>query len=300
MNKASPDDDVQRNVTLTNKGTILINDLNAALSRAPVVIGGNINNSGTVVINNCSSCAGQTLEVTGDWIGNGGTVSLGTVLGGDNSLTDQLIIGGNATGQTYVSVMNEGGSGAQTLEGIKIIETGSSTAGAFAQSGRIVAGSYDYTLGQGTGLNSTNWYLTSKQNNGTNTFRPEMGSYSANLAAASTLFNTQLSDRQGRNFFAGEQNPGHFWGRIVGGHSKANMSDGQSSLTANRVVFQVGGDIKEGTRNGSDAWNVGLMAGYGSQYSKTRNDSSGYKSKGDIHGYSMGGYGTWHEDAQEK
>ncbi|EPP0329091.1 autotransporter outer membrane beta-barrel domain-containing protein, partial [Shigella sonnei] len=48
-----------------------------------------------------------------------------------------------------------------------IISTDSSDKNAFIQKGRIVAGSYDYRLKQGTvsGLNTNKWYLTSQMDN---------------------------------------------------------------------------------------------------------------------------------------
>ncbi|WP_241081492.1 autotransporter outer membrane beta-barrel domain-containing protein, partial [Achromobacter xylosoxidans] len=122
-----------------------------------------MNNRGTLVLNTCSTCAGQVYTQAGDWAGNGGSVSFGTVLGGDDSKTDKLIITGDATGTTYVTVVNEGGSGSQTVEGIELIRTASSTPDAFVQQGRIVAGAYDYHLKQGSasGNNENYWYLTS-------------------------------------------------------------------------------------------------------------------------------------------
>ncbi|MCZ0203803.1 autotransporter outer membrane beta-barrel domain-containing protein, partial [Escherichia coli] len=75
----------------------------------------------------------------------------------------------------------------------------------FVQAGRIAAGAYDYTLGRGQGSNSGNWYLTSGRNTPDpgsrpepvpggydNDLRPEAGSYTANMAAANTLFVTRL------------------------------------------------------------------------------------------------------------
>lgn len=214
---------------------------------------GDIINSGLVVLNNCKTCAGQTLAVNGDWTGNGGTVSFGTVLGNDSSLTDRLVITGAATGTTKVKVSNEGGAGAQTLEGIELITTGSSTDSAFVQDGRIVEGSYDYSLQQGTksGANTSNWYLTSINTNpnsgATHIYRPEAGGYASNLAASATMFNLRLNDRQGNSYYVdratGERQKNNFWLRFEGTHSQNQMIGGQLDNTANRTVFQMGGDV---------------------------------------------------------
>ncbi|HAX5274592.1 TPA: autotransporter outer membrane beta-barrel domain-containing protein, partial [Escherichia coli] len=149
---------------LINDGTLLINDYGANVLTSPVTVTGNmtLEKNGLVVLNNGATNAGQVWIQNGDWTGNGGTVSLGTVLSDDNSKTDKLQITGKATGTTYVSVTNEGGSGAQTVEGIEVITTGTSDANAFVQSGRITAGVYEYSLVQGgNGGNQNNWYLTS-------------------------------------------------------------------------------------------------------------------------------------------
>ncbi|MGE9550799.1 autotransporter outer membrane beta-barrel domain-containing protein [Erwinia amylovora] len=235
-----------------------------------------LENTGNVILNPCSTCAGEVLTVNGDWYGNKGSVSFGTVLGNDNSLTDKLVITGNASGTTYVTVANEGGSGAQTLEGIELIATGSSTSDAFIQKGRIVAGSYEYYLQQGTatGADKNNWYLTSLNSdngyngngsgsgNGQLTYRPERGSYVSNLQAASTLFNSRLKDRQGAALYTdpvtGEQDKSRLWLRSVGGHNQGHLSDGQSKYAANRVVLQIGGGCFVGKPEHS-----GFMASWG-------------------------------------
>lgn len=301
--------------SLNNSGTVLINGAGTDVLANVVTLYGNMINSGTVVINNGATKSGQTLAVDGDWTGNGGTVSIGTVLGGDGSLTDKLAIIGAATGKTYVAIANEGGTGAQTREGIEIISTGSSTADAFTQKGRIVAGSYEYHLQQGTasGAEKNNWYLTSQvegsnSNNSNNStgqiYRPERGSYASNLQAAATMFNMRLKDRQGSSVYTdpvtGERYESSLWLRSVGGHTEGHISDGQSKYSANRMVFQIGGDVLNGGLGADDTWSIGLMAGFGKQYSNTSNNLSGYNSKGSVLGYSTGIYGTWYQNAKDK
>ncbi|WP_131728838.1 autotransporter outer membrane beta-barrel domain-containing protein [Achromobacter xylosoxidans] len=443
---------------LDNSGVILFNDLGAPRSWSGVTVTGNMNNRGTLVLNTCSTCAGQVYTQAGDWAGNGGSVSFGTVLGGDDSKTDKLIITGDATGTTYVTVVNEGGSGSQTVEGIELIRTASSTPDAFVQQGRIVAGAYDYHLKQGSasGNNENYWYLTSLispddpvspgagtagggdaagggtagggdaagggtagggdaaggdaaggdaaggdaagggtagggtagggtagggtagggdaagggtagggdaagggtagggdaagggtagggtagggtagggdaagggtagggdaagggtagggtagggtagggGNHGPHYYRPEIGSYAANLAAANTLFDTRLSDREsGESVDPVTGTRGRAWARMAGGHSHGSLSDGQNHYTAHRSVVQLGASVAGGSFSGDDAWRLGVMAGYGSQHSKARGSMSGYQSRGDITGYSAGVYGTWYQDARTR
>ena len=148
---------------LDNRGIILFNDQGAPAAGGGIQVVGNMRHGGMLMLNTCADCAGQVYVQDGDWVGDGGTVSFGTVLGGDASKTDQLRISGAASGTTYVVVTNEGGAGAQTIEGIELIRTGTSTADAFVQRGRIAAGAYDYHLqkGSASGKNENNWYLTS-------------------------------------------------------------------------------------------------------------------------------------------
>ena len=400
---------------LDNSGVILFNDLGAPVSMAGLTVAGNMKHSGMLVLNTCADCAGQVYTQAGDWVGDGGTVSFGAVLGGDDSVTDKLIIGGAATGTTYVTVANEGGAGAQTVEGIELIRTAGSTEDAFVQRGRIAAGAYDYFLrkGSASGNSPNSWYLTSldmtpepppenpepptenpevppaddgaqipevppseddaqvpelppaddgaqvpeeppsddgAQNpelppvddgadpadpppgadtaepadppvddkadlpdgpadtppggnsegnaNAVRVFRPEIGSYASNLAAASVLFNTSLSDRESGEAVdpvTGARR--HAWARTAAGRSHGNMSDGQNQFSADRSVLQMGSAIAGGTFTGKDGWRLGVMAGYGNQHSKTRSRLSGYQSRGAVEGYSAGLYGTWYQDA---
>ncbi|HGY1227789.1 TPA: autotransporter outer membrane beta-barrel domain-containing protein [Citrobacter farmeri] len=314
---------------LDNRGTLLIDDYGVPPSSPlSVMLTGNVTNSGNIILNNSATSAGNTLTIDGDYAGNGGSLSLGTVLGGDSSLTDKLVITGNATGTTYVQVSNENGSGALLHEGIKIIETGSSTAEAFVQRGRIVAGSYEYHVKQGTasGSDSNNWYLTSltdspdpddssdvvdndrpapgDSSDAVNIYRPEGGSYASNLAAANTLFNTRLQDRQGGSWYTdpvtGERHMTSMWLRTSGGRNKSRMSDDQNTASSNRVVVQVGGSLIQGSANGTDSYQLGAMAGYGKQDNDIHNRLSGYGSRGEVSGYSAGLYGTWYQNAVDK
>ncbi|HAX9872689.1 TPA: autotransporter outer membrane beta-barrel domain-containing protein, partial [Escherichia coli] len=107
---------------------------------------------------------GNVITVTGDYQGNNGNIVFNTVLAGDDSATDKLVVRGNTSGKTRVTVNQAGGTGAQTLNGIELIHVDGLSDGEFIQTGRIAAGAYDYMLGRGQGNNSGNWYLTSGKN----------------------------------------------------------------------------------------------------------------------------------------
>lgn len=266
-------------------------------------ITGNLVNDGTVSLAH-GSTPGNILTVGGNYTGNNGNLLFNTALGDDKSVTDKLLIKGNAAGTTNVSVTNAGGSGAKTIDGIEIIHVdGASTADTFKQKGRIVAGAYDYTLKH----NDKSWYLDSHQTDPgpgphpippiDHVVRPEAGSYIANIAAANTMFQTQLHDRLGETRYidplSGEEAVTSLWLRQVGNHNRFRDSSGQLKTQSNTYVAQLGGDVAQWSSTAQDRWHLGLMAGYGNSHSNTRSSISGHHAKGSVDGYSVGVYGTW-------
>nr|WP_215419530.1 autotransporter outer membrane beta-barrel domain-containing protein [Escherichia coli] len=248
---------------------------------------------------------GNVVTVTGDYRGNNGNIEFNTVLAGDDSATDKLIVQGNTSGKTFVTVNKAGGSGAQTLNGIELIHVDGQSDGEFTQTGRIAAGAYDYTLGRGTGVNSGNWYLTSGKNSPipdshNNELRPEAGTYTANLVAANTMFVTRLHERLGQmqytDVITGEQKNTSMWMRHEGGHNRWHDASGQLKTQSNRYVVQLGGDIAQWGWGKTDRWHLGVMAGYGNDHSSTDAARTGYRSKGSVNGYSTGLYATWYDD----
>ncbi len=116
----------------------------------------------------------KTLTVS-DYIG-GGTLVMNTHLGDDTSLTDRLVVdGGAVTGTTGLRVLNAGGAGALTTQGIRLVQAtnGATISGnAFYLDAdstgyrpstiSLALNGYDYFLVQGgTGGVASDWYLTS-------------------------------------------------------------------------------------------------------------------------------------------
>ncbi|HBQ4247614.1 TPA: autotransporter outer membrane beta-barrel domain-containing protein [Escherichia coli] len=280
-------------------------------------VSGNVTNSGTLDLR--ADAPGNVLTVGGNYTGNNGTLLMNTVLGDDSSATDKLVIKGDASGQTRVAVTNAGGTGAQTLNGIELIHVdGNADSAEFVQAGRIAAGAYDYTLGRGQGSNSGNWYLTSGRNTPDpeptptpdpdskpeavpggydNDLRPEAGSYTANMAAANTMFVTRLHERLGpvqyTDVMTGETKNTSMWMRHEGGHNRWRDGTGQLKTQGNRYVVQLGGDIAQWGWGETDRWYLGVMAGYGNDHNNTDSVRTGYRSKGSVNGYSTGLYATW-------
>ncbi len=280
-----------------------------------------VNNAGTININ---GAGGTVLNVTGNYSGNNGHLNFNAELSGDAANTERLDVGGSTAGTTLVSVNNAGGSGAATVNGIKLISVNGASDGEFVQSGRIVAGAYEYALERGTGDNAANWYLNSSTAEpgpeepgqepqpipdphpapDTMVERPEAAGYAANLAAANTLFATRLADRQGMTRYVdpitGEQKTTSLWMTNEGGHNRSRDDSGQLRTQTNRYVLQLGGDIGRWSSNTQDSVQLGAMAGYGNARSNTGSRVSGYRSTGSVDGYSVGVYGTWYANAADK
>lgn len=78
-------------------------------------------------------------------------MTFNATLGGDNSPTDKMNVKGDTQG-TLAFADNIGGVGAQTVNGIELIEVGGNSAGNFAlTTGTVEAGAYVYTLAKGKG-----------------------------------------------------------------------------------------------------------------------------------------------------
>ena len=283
----------------------------------------------------------QTLTINEDFTGNGGKLVFNTVLNDDTSETDKLKVLGNTAGNAFVAVNNIGGTGAQTIEGIEIIEVAGNSDGTFEKAGRIVAGAYDYNVV----LKGSNWYLTSfipappdpedpdpvdpdpvdpidpdpvdpvdpiipepeepvappvtEQQ-----YRPEAGSYLANNYAANTLFMTRLHDRLGEtqyvDMLTGEKKVTSLWMRNVGAHTRFKDGSGQLKTQSNSYVMQLGGDLAQWSSDGLDRWHLGAMAGYANSQNRTQSSLTGYHSRGQVTGYSVGLYGTWYANDADK
>jgi fibronectin-binding autotransporter adhesin len=157
------------NGDVTLLGTLAIADaapLYSASAPGSFTLNGNLTNSGEIRMD--SVLPASSLVVRGNYIGNGGTLTLSSVLAGDASASDKLVIdGGNASGSTRVNINNAGGAGALTTgNGILMVDTlnsGTTTATAFQLGSRVVAGPYEYTLQRASvdGSNAQAWYLRS-------------------------------------------------------------------------------------------------------------------------------------------
>ncbi|MBD8698058.1 autotransporter outer membrane beta-barrel domain-containing protein [Stenotrophomonas sp. CFBP 13718] len=125
---------------------------------------GKLSASNSTIAFNHDDGAFKTLTVTGDYVADNAVLQMNTVLGDDASLTDKLHVLGNTSGQSGILVNNVGGQGAETFDGIQLVQVDGDSAGVFNLLGRAVGGSYEYFLHQGGIADPTDgdWYLRSE------------------------------------------------------------------------------------------------------------------------------------------
>lgn len=259
-------------------------------------------------INLAGSVPGNRLTVTGNYNGSGNnSLILNTVLGDDHSVTDKLVIEGDSTGSTDLIVNNVNGEGSLTQNGIQVINVGGHSGAEFKLVNRAVAGAYEYLLHKnGRDSEDGHWYLRSekeednnvnpnpppiKPEDNTPVYRPEAGSYIANMAAANAMFNLRLEDREGR------AENSSLWLRQSGHHTRLRESSTQLRTSTNSYIIQGGGEILSRQFTDRDRLGLGVILGYGYANSKTHSDITGYHAKGRVDGYSTGLYATWYQDA---
>lgn len=314
---------------ITMKGTVWDMTKDSTLNNLTL-----LNNSSVYL--NSSPISGNftpnTLTIFNDYKGDNSTIIFNTKLEDDLSLTDKLDIQGDTSGTTNVRVRNAGGTGAYTIDGIELISVSGNSSGEFLKDGRIVAGAYEYflTRGNGTTTDLKNWYLTSEipstespsppvdppeipgttpplsppTNDFNPLYRPESGSYLANNSTVNTLFLHRLHDRLGEpqytDSFYSEPKVTSLWVRNVGGYNTFKDSSNQLKTKSKNYVLQVGSDIARWSSNGLNRYHLGIMGGYAFNHSKTNSNITNYSSKGEVEGYSLGMYGTWYANRENK
>ncbi|EIX2410075.1 autotransporter-associated beta strand repeat-containing protein [Salmonella enterica subsp. enterica serovar Senftenberg] len=148
---------------------------NAAFGGHNATVNGHVNNQGSLyfvdtftvngdVVNSSAMISGSdqpnnTLTIAGNYTGNDGHLYLNTQLGDDSSPTDKLIVTGDTAGSTTLHITNVNGLGAQTVNGIEVIEVGGQSDGDFTlYKGHVDINAWTYTLKQDGG----DWYLRSE------------------------------------------------------------------------------------------------------------------------------------------
>ena len=265
---------------------------------------------GTVALGNGSTFNTLSLE---EFTGNGGTLLFNTQLGDDTSLTDKLVIAGDANGQANVRVLNAGGAGAKTDRGIELIDIGGASNAQFDLVGRAVGGQYEYFLVKDA---NGNWYLRSELGGAPDPclvdptlpeckpvdpvdpidppppiLRPETGAYLANQFALGQMLRHSYRDRQGG---AAAADGVRGWARVDAAQSKLGAVDDQLDLRVDRSRLQLGADI--GVFDDGRG-RVGVMGTAARSSATSRSDVTGFSARGKVEGGALGVYGNWANDA---
>jgi len=299
--------------------------VNGTLGGTMDVLGGRLQGTGTV--GNTVHDAGGiiapgnsigTLTIDGNYVGNGGLVEIETVLGDESSSTDLLRIIGDTSGTGNVKVINVGGTGAPTTEGIRIIEVGGASDGVFSLKGdylfegeqAVVGGAYAYRLYQNGVSTPTDgdWYLRSALVPGVPLYQPGVPLYEsyANVLQGFNALDT-LQQRVGNRSWSGtgfvetgkpadgtiEGNG--VWSRIEAVHGnfnpKTSTSGAEYEVDLWKLQAGVDGLLYEGEAGR-------LIGGISVHYGTISSDIASIFGRGSISstGYGLGGTLTWYAD----
>jgi len=279
-----------------------------------------LGSTGTVALGNGSTFNTLTADT---FTGNGGTLLFNTMLGDDSSLTDKLVINGDANGQANVRVLNAGGAGAKTDKGIELIRVGGASNAQFDLQGRAVGGQYEYFLFKDA--SDGGWYLRSALAGAPDpcvvdptlpecrpidpvdpvnpidpidpinpgpVLRPEAGAYLANQFALDQLLRHGLRDRQGGSATAADGVRG--WTRVDATQSRLSAVEDQLDLRVDRSRLQLGADVGV-FDNGRGR--VGVMGTVAQSSATSHSELTGYSARGKVEGGALGVYGNWSTDA---
>ncbi|MBD2796311.1 autotransporter outer membrane beta-barrel domain-containing protein, partial [Xenorhabdus sp. 18] len=311
--------------TIGQHGTLDMDGFNATISA--------LNNSGTVLAGGDDKAVGRTLTITGNYSGNNGMVSLSTVLEGDNSKTDKLVVNGSTSGTTHLAIKNVGGAGAPTNEGIKVVDVKGTSDGNFTLAGdyrykgepAVVAGAYAYRLYKnGTDNADGSWYLRSALTSPkpdpdpSRLYHAGVSVYEAYGRVLQTLNTPETlrdrtegrkAQRLGKDEFrssVGEgstddspnQAPNGAWGRMTASYGKLSphvSTSGAGAITYNMVRAQVGMDRRFYENNQGSVTGGGFL-----QYSNINANVGSVHGEGNIraNGYTLGTTSTWHGNNQ--
>lgn len=263
-------------------------------------IAGSVNNSG--VIDLTGETAGNTLTINGDYASDNGQLWVNSELGDDQSTHDELSVKGNTSGNTLVTVNNMHGLGAQTVNGIELVDVQGQSEGTFSLQGRAVSGAYEYSLNQ---ADNGNWYLQSETGKpdpdptpDAPVLRPEAGAYLANQSLANSVFITTMHDRNGENRQSGEDAPAT-WAHFNAGHTNSNAGGDAVSLDSDTSVLRVGSDVLRHDF-GDQRINAGLMFGYADADTDSSAKHVSGNASGNLKGYNFGIYATWYGGSAEQ
>lgn len=283
----------------------------------------NINNFDGGVVGPGNSIG--TLTVTGNYVGIGGTVEIETVLGGDNSATDVLKVAGNTSGNSKVKVINIGGAGDQTVNGIKIIDVAGASNGDFKLDGdyvfqgnqAVIGGAYAYRLYK-NGVDNPDdgdWYLRSALANPNTPSDPTQPLYAPSVPLyeaygqvlqrfnALGTYQQRTANRRWTDGMGGtqstrkddRQDSSAIWARIEASHTEYSAYDSTTGTKHDDTIWRVQSGVDGLLYENADGAIVGsVIANFGTISS----DVTSVFGSGtiDTTGVGIGATATWYND----
>ncbi|MEY4922119.1 MAG: hypothetical protein RLY17_836, partial [Pseudomonadota bacterium] len=135
-------------------------------------------------------------------------------------------------------------------------------------------------------------------------YRPESGSYIANLSMARNLFTSGLENRSGnyqyQDAITGEWRTTSMWIHTQGGRKQFGNTVDQLNIKGKYHSIQLGGDLAQWSIGAQGSWRIGMLAGFGKATNYSQSKITGYYSNGSVNGYNLGIYATWLTDQQDK
>ncbi|MGE8245058.1 MAG: autotransporter outer membrane beta-barrel domain-containing protein [Stenotrophomonas maltophilia] len=251
-----------------------------------------------------------TFTVGGDFIADGGELAMDVVLAGDDAASDRLHIRGDSEGHARLRVNQVGGNGAQTVDGIRLVQIDGQSNAQFELAGRVVGGAHEYFLFNGSPRqpDDGDWYLRSQVLRPGDpcladptlpeceapppVLRAEAGAYLANQAAATGMFGIALHDRNGGT--ARGLSERGAWVRVSRSQADYGVIGDQLTVNGDTSVMQIGTDL---LRWGADArGQFGVMLGGGRANNTVTSRETGYSAKGKVEGDAVGVYASWLQD----
>jgi len=240
---------------------------------------GNVTTTGTIA----PGLSGVgTLTLTGTYTGANGTLEIEAELGGDGARADRLVVGGATAGTTLVKVTNLGGTGAPTVEGIKIVDVAGASNGVFTLEGdyvfegapALIAGAYGYRLYKNGVANPADgdWYLRSALLSpvappATPLYQPGVPVYEAYGQTLATLnaIGTMQERVGNRRWSSGSDGISGIWGRMESARSRPNavQSTSLSDVNVDSWKVELGVDQTVSTRGDGSTLVVGVLGSYG-------------------------------------
>ena len=305
------------NGSLLNAGTIFNLTGNLDIDSASIFQGygagsgvygvsGSVTNAGTMTTQD--GAAGDVITVGGDYTGvSGSTYKIDTVLGNDSSTTDNLVVEGNTSGTSTLIVRPAAGSpGAQTIEGIKVIDVAGTSGATFTLASAVQAGAYEYTLFKNgvTDPIDGDWYLRSTlipvipTDPATPIYRPGTSNYvSGQTANAEQGFAALGTLHERMNEQQVVSTDKQTWARYYG-NTESNNGDSRFNYNQHISAAQVGQDLYNKTTTNGTNVHSGVMFDY--SYStvdfadRVREDALLDNTTGTMNGtsYGIGGYYT--------